>query len=167
MSHANHTNKSPAWSVENSDGHAVCLIPCKCCTVTTLVVELTGATVSLRIDDIDKLEELRDRISAAVEYQKNRPTPPNGEGEQATNDYHIRQWEGHAPSAVREPFLEWLDLWFLEEKTPDEDLGMCKEEMLPALSGCTDILPCHYCEMLDISHGSTYAKAVEALRAKL
>ncbi len=169
MSHVTSICNSPAWRVENRDGHSVTLFPCTCCEATTLALEIDAATVSLHIDDIRMLEELRDSLSAAVEHHKDRPKPStgNGKSEEADRDYHVWRWQGHAPRAIRAVFLEWLDIWFDEDETPEEDLEMFRGEMLPALSACTDILPCEYCDRLDLPHGSTYADAVEVLRSNV
>lgn len=169
MSQDTHIDRFPAWSVENKDGHSVTLLPCECCESLTLAVEIDAATVFIRIDDINMLEEVRDGFSAAVEYQKSRLIRTDAEDDHVdmSGPSRPRCWQGHAPSRIRRPFLEWLDLWIQKETTLEEDLVMLTEDLLPALSSCTDILPRQYCERLDLRRGSTYADAVELLYSNM
>jgi hypothetical protein len=150
--------------VENEDDHSVVLIPCDCCEATTMSVQLDAAKVAIRIEDINRLEELRNCMSAAIDYHKGRTSFP---GDEDDADCPPRRWRGHAPSLLRETFQDWLDEWLLEDELSDDDRRDFKEDYLPSLSGCTDILPCHYCECLDLPHGSTYGEAVEVVRLRM
>jgi hypothetical protein len=167
MSHATHTNKAPAWGVETKDGHSVFLLPCGCCEATTLTIEADPAVLTLRIEDIKKLEELRDRINFVIKYQKDRARY-NGVGDDEEVDgLWVRRWQGHAPQSFRDMFHGWLNKWLLEETLPEGELETFRNEVLPSFSACTDTLPCEYCEGLGLPHGSTYAEAVDELLAEL
>jgi hypothetical protein len=167
MTRATETNHSPAWSVENTNGHSVFLLPCECCTATTMTVDVDAAVVRVHIDDIDMLEELRDSLTAVIEFQKGRPLPARGgEDEEPDAGHRPRRWEGHAPNGIREAFHLCVDDWLCDEATA-EDMEAFRHELVPALSACTDILPASYCDMLELPHGSTYAEAVEELRSEV
>src|SRR5688500_18756689 len=111
MSHATQTHNSPAWSVENTSGHVIALLPCKCCAATTMALNVEAATVVYHLDDIDMLEDLRDNLTTLIDYHKTRPTPePSDDEDGDTTPSLPRQWQGHAPSGVREDFHDWVDM---------------------------------------------------------
>lgn len=68
----------------------------------------------------------------------------------------------HAPSHLREQFLQWLDSYEPNrlQKTDIQPV----ESVIHALTDCGDIVPADYCDQLEIPKGSTYAQAVENVR---
>jgi hypothetical protein len=166
MSHATDTNKAPAWGIETNGGHSVFLLPCDCCEATTVTIEAGTAVVSFEIGNLKKLAELRDYLSAVIEHQKHRPRHASVGDDEETDGLWVRRWEGHAPASIREAFHCWLDdlaAGPLEGRERRE----FKNEVLPAFSACTDILPREFCEALDLPTGITYAEAVDSLRLKV
>jgi hypothetical protein len=65
---------------------------------------------------------------------------------------------GHAPGDLRDAFV-----YYLEQGKMDEDSNMTLRELIGKLWNCTDILPSHECEQLNLPRGSTYAQAVRAI----
>src|SRR5689334_6744434 len=69
----------------------------------------------------------------------------------------------HAPSHLRDAFLDWMD--------SDEDRVEVEGEprdiawFADRLTKCRDVLPAGYCDMLDIPRGSSYAHAVREANA--
>ena len=70
--------------------------------------------------------------------------------------------QNHAPSHVREDFLQWLNS-YEPDRLKEFDISPV-ESLLDALTECGDVLPADYCDQLEISKGSTYAQAVEEVR---
>ena len=72
---------------------------------------------------------------------------------------------GHAPGHLRDAFLEWTE----EQEGDTVVVGLYEEEkplawILGQLWNCTDILPGDCCNDLDLPSGSTYARAVRAVK---
>lgn len=67
-------------------------------------------------------------------------------------------YEGHAPGAVRDAFLDGVDHMFETGLTTRKLILLCRQ-----LRECTDVLPGVTCEMLEIPAGSTYGQAADAL----
>lgn len=70
---------------------------------------------------------------------------------------------GHAPSHIRQAFLDAVDASTEEGWKPLEGLGW----VLGQLWNCIDILPSRFCYVLDLPTGSTYAQAVRAIKPHL
>ena len=68
----------------------------------------------------------------------------------------------HAPSHLREQFLQWLDSY--EPNRLHEIDIQSVVSVLDELADCGDILPADYCDQLEIPKGSTYSQAVEHVK---
>jgi hypothetical protein len=65
---------------------------------------------------------------------------------------------GSAPASVRNAFLDLIN---------DETEGEDACSLAAKLTGCTDVLPYEYCEMLELATGSTFGQAALKFRATL
>lgn len=66
---------------------------------------------------------------------------------------------GHAPSSLRDAFCEWV--------TSESVNPRSLRRLTGQLWNCTDCLPGHLCDHLEIPRGSTYAVAARTLRDRL
>ena len=73
---------------------------------------------------------------------------------------------GHAQGHLRDAFLEAVEV---DDDNPVVAVGydevpMALSQLCGLLWNCTDVLPSHICDTLDLPLGSTYAVAARALR---
>ena len=82
------------------------------------------------------------------------------------NHGYRSQIGGHAPGDLRDALIEWI------EAGNPATIEVCDEShplrwLLGQLWNCTDILPGVFCDELELSRGSTYAKAVRHIAGTL
>jgi hypothetical protein len=77
---------------------------------------------------------------------------------------------GHAPGHLRDAFTDWVDADDYSKDTVvvgDAKLVKPIRWLLGQLWNCTDIMPVMLCEDLEVTQGSTYARAVRKLAQQL
>jgi hypothetical protein len=77
----------------------------------------------------------------------------------------MRRRNGHAPGHIREAFKDLVNAAYNSHwRGPDYTEAFTPKEikfLLDALRDCTDIMPCGYCQDMDLVPGATFADGVQ------